>query len=815
MFSQALRLSIGLSVSTFSLGLADEPRSKDETTGPVNNSGQQDNPVKFNANDVSSFTCNRIQKKVEQIFGLSPRAKIGLSSSELKKLEISVAVIAEFTTDGDKEQFALAYTRVKSYSTESLPYLTKELLRFKSPTTAPNSVVQRTLLNLAKEGFEKATRENQTVLLSALSEIEKVRPDAPVFKDALAMLSQKQVPLKDSQKSEIASSVSAEEKFPLPIPFKIREILKLAKEQRRDKDWARIVEELQRVMDGPEVLEEGRSLISEVERAIAELPKEGVEFYRLIYDPVARLMLQKVNEKGYDEDFLKELYWRYSHTAAGQGAASLVGVLNAQKGNNFVARFYLGMVLAQSELSNEERANLLICQASVVSQLGEVADKLWKEFAQIWGDRPIIGENGKVYSLAEVKSQYDPMQYEKGSISTTDLKELFKLQTFFKTGEKYAQYRLETAQKIKPYLVKSIGEKNTKWIWHEGEVPMLKQSKLVTAIFEIWNFGMEKDFEVKSLQWLGSEAVKPELKVEFLVHQTPDQVTVLVKALPNSELNLIKELMGRRRTSNMAMFDEFSRKKNMPRSVMKRADPKSFEFVSFKFPLEGKKVELGSMEDANERTVTLKSSYAAQVTPVTQLQWYLVMGKNPAKFNDSGEVLGQRSAEKVDLNRPIETISWEDAKKFIDKLSEQDEFYTYRLPTEAEWEYAARGGDMVAKKTRYSFGDDENDLDKNGWYTGNSSSMTQPVATKLPNPVGLYDMHGNVWQWMSDWDSNYDEIKKVTGVDPVGPQNGANRVLRGGSWFFDAEDARSASRYKLPPVVRDKCVGFRLVRTSK
>jgi len=143
-------------------------------------------------------------------------------------------------------------------------------------------------------------------------------------------------------------------------------------------------------------------------------------------------------------------------------------------------------------------------------------------------------------------------------------------------------------------------------------------------------------------------------------------------------------------------------------------------------------------------------------------------------------------------NAPIIGISWHDATAYCKWLSEKtkDE---YRLPTEKEWEYACRAG----TKTKWSFGDDEKELEKYAWYSKNSDSTTHIVGEKLPNPWGLYDMYGNVREWCEDW---YDEDKK-------------RKVLRGGSWYFNANDSRSSIRFRVNPSDRDFGVGFRLLRT--
>lgn len=178
---------------------------------------------------------------------------------------------------------------------------------------------------------------------------------------------------------------------------------------------------------------------------------------------------------------------------------------------------------------------------------------------------------------------------------------------------------------------------------------------------------------------------------------------------------------------------------------------------------------------------------------VTQGQWEAMMGSNPSDF-------------KGDPNRPVETVSWDGAQAFIQKLNEQERVTTYRLPTEAEWEYAARAGSTTA----YSFGDDPMQLREYAWYHNNSNNTTHPVGQLKPNAWGLYDMHGNVWEWAQDWYGDYPS-EPVT--DPTGPTKGADRVLRGGSWYDDARGCRATIRNNSSPVDHGYFLGFRLARS--
>lgn len=187
--------------------------------------------------------------------------------------------------------------------------------------------------------------------------------------------------------------------------------------------------------------------------------------------------------------------------------------------------------------------------------------------------------------------------------------------------------------------------------------------------------------------------------------------------------------------------------------------------------------------------VTL-SSYNIGQTEVTQELWLAVMGANP-------------SYHVGDLQRPVEQVSWTDCIEFISTLN-QLTGKSFRLPTEAEWEYAARGGKQ-SQGYRYAGG---NDMDAVSWYIDNSENTTHPVAIKSPNELGLYDMTGNVWEWTSDWFAMYSEDPQV---NPAGPGTGNNRVLRGGCWNGDANYNRISYRDNFTPTGSNSSGGMRLV----
>jgi len=250
--------------------------------------------------------------------------------------------------------------------------------------------------------------------------------------------------------------------------------------------------------------------------------------------------------------------------------------------------------------------------------------------------------------------------------------------------------------------------------------------------------------------------------------------------------------------------------------------------------------EAGRHGGETQYSVTISKAFWLGQTPVTQAQWQAVMGTNPSRFKSWPK---GNNWPKSNPNHPVERVTWYDAIEFCNRLtamanradarlgltpcyriseiqrrggqdgpivSAEVELIEgangYRLPTEAEWEYSCRAGTM----TTYSFGDDESMLAKHAWFDENSGFGTHPVATKRSNAWGLFDMHGNVWEWCWDW---YGEYPRDAVTDPQNPRSGLNRVLRGGHWLSISRHCRAASRHDNLPVNRNSSSGFRVART--
>ncbi|MDR2165092.1 MAG: formylglycine-generating enzyme family protein [Zoogloeaceae bacterium] len=206
------------------------------------------------------------------------------------------------------------------------------------------------------------------------------------------------------------------------------------------------------------------------------------------------------------------------------------------------------------------------------------------------------------------------------------------------------------------------------------------------------------------------------------------------------------------------------------------------------------KTEKSRHDEIPKHCVTISRPFSLGKYEVTQEQWAAVMGDNPSVYKNPGH--------------PVENVSWEEVQAFIERLNKKENTHKYRLPTEAEWEYAARAGTT----TLFSFGEKREATHHVCLWHLNQVYGTCPVGEKKPNPWGLYDVHGNIWEWVEDWyDPRYYETSPRN--DPRGPATGTLRVLRGGGWHSMLSPIRSANRGNRPPAYRDARSGFRLAFT--
>jgi formylglycine-generating enzyme required for sulfatase activity len=209
----------------------------------------------------------------------------------------------------------------------------------------------------------------------------------------------------------------------------------------------------------------------------------------------------------------------------------------------------------------------------------------------------------------------------------------------------------------------------------------------------------------------------------------------------------------------------------------------------------------GQPAGASPTTITLTRGFFLQTTEVTQAQWVAVMHDNPSYFSECGGTC------------PVERVSWHDCLEFIRRLNVIEHTERYRLPTEAEWEYASRAGGVGeliggSLDDRDCFRDPR--LDATGWYCGNAGGTTHPVGMKAPNVLGLYDMHGNVYEWCQDWFGPY---PRGPVADYRGPEEGEAKIMRGGAWFYLAAHCRSSHRRYHVPHFRNNYLGFRLAKS--
>jgi formylglycine-generating enzyme required for sulfatase activity len=258
--------------------------------------------------------------------------------------------------------------------------------------------------------------------------------------------------------------------------------------------------------------------------------------------------------------------------------------------------------------------------------------------------------------------------------------------------------------------------------------------------------------------------------------------------------------------------DSVTAKPTLPNLPRTRTNQAGIEFVLIPAGSFMMGATNGSSDEKPVHQVTISYAFYMGKYEVTQAQWQSVMGSNPSYFKDCGG------------NCPVEQVSWDDAQNFIQRLNQMNDGYAYRLPTEAEWEYACRAG---------TTGDYAGDPDAIGWYYANSgdarlsgnwnydkskanNNRTHSVGTKLPNAFDLFDMHGNVWEWCQDWYHDSYNGAPTDGSAWVSGGEQQSRVLRGGSWYFHTSFSRAANRgYRTTLDPRGFSNGFRVVAVAR
>lgn len=236
----------------------------------------------------------------------------------------------------------------------------------------------------------------------------------------------------------------------------------------------------------------------------------------------------------------------------------------------------------------------------------------------------------------------------------------------------------------------------------------------------------------------------------------------------------------------------------------------------------------GRDNEQPEHSVKITQAYELAKYEVTQALWLEVMGKTVADqleiFRKAIGKPNHTNLRGVGDDNPIYLVSWNETQVFLSRINAIDKIYFYRLPSEAEWEYAAKAG----TNTLYSFGNDVTKLHEYAWYLENGEFLTHPVGLKKPNPWGFHDMHGNVYEWVQDQADDYSRWTFTQQIDPRGPNatednhkqvkdgdNGPDRIMKGGSWGNPAHSSHSSRRTMNRPNSRSRALGFRLVRYEK
>ena len=338
------------------------------------------------------------------------------------------------------------------------------------------------------------------------------------------------------------------------------------------------------------------------------------------------------------------------------------------------------------------------------------------------------------------------------------------------------------------------------------------QKKLLLSwnwLSSIFEYDVLLDFEIAVLeQWLLTVKNEETLETETVSPMIYEVVEALERV--NTENHKIerkgeylKGIIYKLKNQKMILNKNNIKNSNEVKIVSNNEET-SFHLVTIKageFDMGSPRNEEGRYDDEILHRVKISKDFDIMTTEVTQLQWFTVMGSNPSHFK-SKEYCDDHMVKGSDEfcpNNPVERVSWEEVQVFIEKLNKETG-EKFRLPTEAEWEYAAKGTTKITL----------DNMDEFAWFSDNSNDQTQKVAKKRANDHGLYDMNGNVWEWVQD------AYKEDLGTKPVtDPINnlGSLRVRRGGSWYSDGLDCRSSDRDFWRPDDRFDFVGFRLVRT--
>ncbi len=303
------------------------------------------------------------------------------------------------------------------------------------------------------------------------------------------------------------------------------------------------------------------------------------------------------------------------------------------------------------------------------------------------------------------------------------------------------------------------------------------------------------------LRFVSIDNAKDIVEMDFIMPTADKLQKVNLCAVRNKRLEI--EAEEKRKADEEARRIAAEEKRKQIEEEKRQAEERgefTIKGVAFKMiRVEGGTFMMGANEGDSEaydwekptHPVTL-SSYSIGETAVTQALWKAVMGNNPSPSFFKG------------ADRPVVNVSWDDCQEFIRKLNEKTKWH-FRLPTEAEWEFAARGGNKE-KNNNYKYAG-SNTIGDVAWYNGNSKNETHRVAQKQPNELGLYDMSGNVWEWCQD---RYGKYSNNSQTNPTGPESGDCRVGRGGSWFNNARNCRTSFRDNLTPLRRDDDLGLRL-----